>query len=348
MNTGNDPIALSVVAPCYNEFDGLREFVRRAEASCQKATGESYEIILVDDGSTDKTWSLIETLTAASRQVIGVRLFRNHGHQLAVSAGLSVARGGRVLIIDADLQDPPEAVPEMMAIMDAGADVVYGQRISRKGETWFKLMTAFLFYRLLSRLSHVNIPQDTGDFRLISREVADILLLMPERNRFLRGMVSWIGGRQVAYPYERQPRLAGSTGYTVRKMIRFAVDALTSFSIVPLRIATWLGLMTALIAILIIGYAVYSKFAGNVVQGWTSAVAASAFFASIQLIVLGVMGEYLGRLVEEQKQRPLFMIKCIKIGNRSVSIPHQEPACRPADIQSILANFKMQGTAKKD
>ena len=238
-------LRLSVVAPCHNEEESLAEFHRRTAAAAAVAVGESYEIVLVDDGSTDATWAGIEALSATDPRVVGVRLMRNHGHQLAATAGLATARGARIMLIDADLQDPPELIADMMALMDRGADVVYGQRRSREGESWFKTYTAATFYRLLSRLANVRIPQDTGDFRLMSRRVLDVMLTMPERERFIRGMVSWIGGRQVPLLYERKARFAGTTKYNLPKMIRFATDAITSFSIGPLRLASWLGIVFA-------------------------------------------------------------------------------------------------------
>jgi dolichol-phosphate mannosyltransferase len=248
---------VSVVAPCYNEELVLLEFYRKASSACRVAVGDSYELLFVDDGSRDATWRKICDLSASDPHVVGVRLFRNHGHQLAVTAGLALTQGERVLLIDADLQDPPELLSEMMAAMDQGADVVYGTRSARKGETFFKLVTASLFYRLLNSLSKVPIPRDTGDFRLMQRAVVDILNAMPEQHRFIRGMVSWIGGKQIAFPYERDARYAGTTKYPLRKMIRFAVDGITSFSTTPLRIAVWLGLTSAALSFLVLGYALF-------------------------------------------------------------------------------------------
>ncbi|OLP58389.1 glycosyltransferase [Xaviernesmea oryzae] len=314
-------IRLSVVAPCYNEEAVLRDFHKRMSRACRFATGEDHEIILVDDGSSDTTWSLIEALADEDAHVVGVRLFRNHGHQLAVTAGLSVAKGDRVLLIDADLQDPPELLSKMMRIMDGGADVVYGQRAARMGESTFKLASAALFYRLLNKLSAVPIPRDTGDFRLMNRTVVDILRGMPEQHRFIRGMVSWIGGRQVPMPYVREPRFAGVTKYPLRKMIAFATDALTSFSTVPLQLAVWLGLMSGVFAFLILSYAVLQWMLGNVVPGWASSLVAISFFSGVQLIVMGVFGEYLGRVVQEMKRRPLFTIASIRQAGISTPLP---------------------------
>ncbi|MBB3353018.1 dolichol-phosphate mannosyltransferase [Rhizobium sp. BK049] len=312
---------LSIVAPCHNEEEGLREFCRRAAAAARSVAGDAFEIILVDDGSSDGTWEIISDLAAKVPQVLGVRLLRNHGHQLASTAGLSASRGERVLLIDADLQDPPELLLMMMPIMERGADVVYGQRTRREGETWFKLATASLFYRALARLASVTIPRDTGDFRLMRRRVIDILLAMPERDRFIRGMVSWIGGRQVALPYERDARFAGSTKYPLRKMINFALDAITSFSTTPLRIATWLGMISAGIAMALLVYTFVRWLQGETVTGWSSIMAAVSAFSAIQLICIGIIGEYLGRLVQESKKRPMFMIETILRGSEHAELP---------------------------
>lgn len=303
--------AVSIVAPCYNEADCLREFYRRAAGAARASAGEAFEIVLVDDGSRDRTWELIAEIAAGDPHVVGVRLMRNHGHQLAASAGLSLARGDRVMLIDADLQDPPELLAPMMAQMDAGADVVYGQRTARHAETWFKRATAFGFYRLLSRLAAVPIPRDTGDFRLMRRRVVEVLVAMPERQRFLRGLVSWIGGRQVALQYERQSRHAGSSKYPLRKMIQFAADAITSFSVGPLRYATYLGLLAAAFGGLLLLYTAWRWALGHTVLGWSSIMAAIALFSAVQLIVLGIQGEYIGRLFQEAKARPLFLIDTV-------------------------------------
>lgn len=318
---------LSIVAPCYNEEESLAAFCERALSAARDAA-ERFEIVLVDDGSRDRTWPLIQSLAHMHPEVVGVRLLRNHGHQLAASAGLAVSRGERVMLIDADLQDPPELLSDMMRLMNEGADVVYGQRISREGETWFKTWSASVFYRVLSKLTSIEIPKDTGDFRLMSRRVVDILVSMPEHDRFLRGMVSWIGGRQVALPYERHARYAGATKYPLSKMIRFATDAVTSFSAVPLRLSMWLGLVAAAIAVLLLVMTVVQWMMSNVVPGWSSLMVAVSGFAAVQLIVLGVIGEYLGRLVNENKRRPLFLIDTITSSEIAVPHPVRETAKR--------------------
>ena len=218
---------LSVVVPCYDEAAVIRELHRRVTTVCRSLVGDSYELVLVNDGSRDKTWEILQMLAHCDDLVFAVDLSRNHGHQLALSAGLSLARGDRILVIDADLQDPPELLPHMMQLMDDGADVVYGQRVERDGETWFKKVSARTFYRLLLRMTDVPIPQDTGDFRLMSRRVVDALLAMPEYQRFIRGMVAWIGFRQVPLQYHRDKRFAGETKYSFGKMLTFALDAIT-------------------------------------------------------------------------------------------------------------------------
>lgn len=305
---------LSVVAPCYNEQEVLPEFLRRTRAVCE-ALGLPYEIVLVDDGSSDLSWGIIAQAAAADPRILGVRLRRNHGHQLALSAGIAASTGERVLLIDADLQDPPELLPAMMALMQAEeADVVYGRRRERAGETLFKRASASAFYKLIGWLSDVDIPRDTGDFRLITRPVADLLVQMPERHRFIRGMVAWIGGRQVPLFYDRQAREAGSTKYPLRRMLRFATDAITGFSRRPLQVATGLGVLAALMSLALLVYSVVGWLLGSNVPGWTSLMAAIGFFSALQFFLIGVLGEYLGRLYEESRGRPLFM-EATRVGN---------------------------------
>jgi polyisoprenyl-phosphate glycosyltransferase len=300
---------LSVVAPCYNEEGGLAELHRRLDAVCRELC-KSYEIVLVNDGSSDATWEKIQELSANNPSVVGINLSRNHGHQLALSAGLSLCRGERILIIDADLQDPPELLPEMLKLMDAGADVVYGQRLSRQGETWFKLATARWFYKLLNYLSDIDIPSNTGDFRLMSRRALDALLAMPEQSRFIRGMVSWLGFKQVPIHYNRLERFAGQTHYPFVKMFKLAVDAITSFSVKPLRLATYLGLGVGTLTALYALYAFGSwLLGGKVVPGWMSLMLVVLFIASVQFVIMGVLGEYIGRIYIESKHRPLFVIR---------------------------------------
>ena len=303
-----DRPGLSVVVPCYDEQEVLDELHRRVTHSCAMV-GTDYELVLVNDGSRDRTWAIMEQLAAVDRHLVAINLSRNHGHQLALTAGLSLARGDRVLILDADLQDPPELLPAMMRIMDGGVDVVYGRRRRRDGDGPAKRATAALFYRLVACLTDVPIPCDTGDFRLVSRRALDVLLGLPERHRFVRGMISWIGFRQEPFAYDRCPRHAGRTKYPIRKMVRFALDAITAFSIKPLTLASWAGLVTGLCACLLVAYSVAAWARGEAVVGWTSLMATIALLGSVQLIVLGIIGEYLGRTYEQVKGRPLFVIE---------------------------------------
>ena len=302
-------LRLSVVVPCYNEQESVRELHRKVSAVCRQCVGAQYELVLVNDGSTDRTWKIMAELSCADPQLVAVNLSRNHGHQLALSAGLQMCRGDRIFILDADLQDPPELLAEMMARMDQGCDVVFGQRIRREGETAFKRLSAFLFYRLLDRMVEIDIPKDTGDFRLMSRRSLDILNSMPEHHRFIRGMVSWIGLRQEAVPYERAGRFAGETKYPLSKMIRFAIDAITGFSVRPLRMASYCGIGFGIATLLLLSYVFVHYFTGRTVDGWTSLAVIILALGSVQLIVAGVLGEYLGRLYMESKHRPLFVIE---------------------------------------
>jgi polyisoprenyl-phosphate glycosyltransferase len=303
------PLNLSIVVPCYNEERALEKLYLRLQAACE-AVGESdFEIILVNDGSRDRTWAAIVELCDRDRRVVGVNLSRNHGHQLALSAGLSLSSGQRVLVIDADLQDPPELLPQMMRLMDGDADVVYGQRKSRAGETRFKTSTAVAFYRLLHRLAETSIPRDAGDFRLMRREVVDVLNSMPEHHRFIRGMVSWIGYNQVALPYDRAPRISGETNYPLRKMMHLALDAITGFSTAPLRFSTYAAGSFLVLALILAVYVVYAVVFIGAVKGWASLFLGFLIFSSVQLFCLGLVGEYVGRIYIESKRRPLYVIK---------------------------------------
>ena len=302
------PLGLSVVAPCYNEEGSLPAFVERMSAAARAAVGDGFELILVNDGSRDATWACIQALSLARPEIVGVNLSRNHGHQLAVTAGLNLSRGARVLVIDADLQDPPEVLAEMLARMDEGYDVVYGKRRSRGGESAFKLATAKGFYRLLHSVSEVEIPQDVGDFRLMSRRIVDRLNAMPEQDRFLRGMVAWLGGRQTEVLYDRDARHAGETAYTLSKMVRLAVNGLTGFSTAPLKIAVVLAFAGIALAAPIILYAFYGALMGRSEKGWASLALIQVFFGVGQLGCLAIIGAYLGRIYTQVKGRPLFMV----------------------------------------
>jgi dolichol-phosphate mannosyltransferase len=259
----------------------------------------------------------MESLAAADSHVLAINLSRNHGHQLALTAGLDLCRGSTILIIDADLQDPPELLPAMFAAMrEQGADVVYGVRKSRAGETAFKRATAHGFYRLLSRATEVDIPLDAGDFRLMSRRALDALLAMPEQARFIRGMVAWIGFKQVPVPYDRAERFAGATKYPFGKMLRFALDALTGFSSAPLKLASHAGLLLAGGSVLLILYIAYAWIAGRSIQGWTSLMLVVVVLGAVQMFVLALMGEYIGRLYNEAKRRPLYVVQEIAGGGQ--------------------------------
>ncbi|MBN2751253.1 MAG: glycosyltransferase family 2 protein [Rhodospirillaceae bacterium] len=300
---------LSCVIPCFNEEETLPELYRRVTAALEAAPISGYELILVNDGSQDDSWTMMSGLCANDTRVVAINLARNHGHQLALTAGLHHSHGDLVLVIDADLQDPPELINEMMAVMKKeGADVVYGQRRQRAGETWFKRASAAAFYRFLGCVAEVDIPADTGDFRLMTRRITDTLNAMPEQHRFIRGMVSWIGYRQVPFLYDRAARFAGETKYPLRKMLRFAVDAITGFSISPLRLASLAGAITGGLAILLLVYTLISWVTDDTVRGWSSIMGTILLFGSVQMFVLGIMGEYLGRLYLQSKGRPLFLI----------------------------------------
>lgn len=315
---GAEPkLTLSVVIPCYNEVDNLTELHARTSAASREVVGDSYEIVLVNDGSADGTLLRIYELAADDPHVCGVDLARNYGHQIALSAGLELCGGERILVLDADLQDPPELLGQMMQRMDEGYDVVFGVRQARKGETWFKIATASVFYKILDRLSDTPIAADAGDFRLMNRRTLEYLNAMPERFRFVRGMVSWIGLRQVAISYSREPRFAGQTHYPLRKMVVLAVDAMTSFSIAPLRLASHLGLAFGFLGLALLAFAIGSWLTGNVLPGWTSLAAIMLILGSVQLFVLGVFGEYLGRMYIETKRRPLYIVNEVRRGSDS-------------------------------
>ena len=301
---------LSVVVPCYNEEAVLPELERRLEAVCQQTTGNDYEILLVNDGSRDRTWPAIQSIASRAPNVVGVNLSRNVGHQLAITAGLSLSRGERVLVIDADLQDPPELILEMAKKWKEGYEVVYAVRAEREGESWFKLWTASLFYRIIYRITDVKIPLDTGDFRLMDRKVVNVLKKMRERHRFPRGMSAWVGFKQIGVDYKRAARVAGETKYPFRKMFRLALNAITSFSYFPLQVATFFGFASAGIAIIAIPPVVYLRMTGSqAFFGQATTLIAVLFLGGVQLISLGVLGEYIGRLYDEAKGRPLYIVR---------------------------------------
>jgi dolichol-phosphate mannosyltransferase len=299
---------LSVVAPCFNEVETLAELHRRVSSTCQAAVGIDYEIVLVNDGSRDDTWRMMALLATRDPHVVAINLTRNYGKQVALTAGLDHCRGERVLIIDADLQDPPELLPQMLALMNDGADVVYGQRRSRSGETRLKTVLTWLFYRVWRRLADIDIPLDTGDFRLVNRRILTILRSMPERTRFIPGMVSWVGLKQTPIVYDRDARFAGATGLPLKKLVTLALDGITSFSVVPLRIASYIGLATGTLGLSMLLYTIGGWLFFHAPVGWASTTTIVLVMGSIQLMVLGIVGEYLGRLYMESKHRPLYLI----------------------------------------
>ena len=306
---------LSIVVPCFNEEACLGRLHERLTASARKAAGDDYEIVLVNDGSSDRSWEIMRGLSASDPHLVAINLSRNHGHQLALTAGLDLCRGQLILVIDADLQDPPELLPDMIQTMEReGADVVYGVRKSRAGETAFKRATAHGFYRLLANATDVDIPLDAGDFRLMSRRALDVLLAMPEQARFIRGMVAWIGFRQVPILYDRDERFAGETKYPLSKMIRFAIDALTGFSSAPLKLASHAGLALSAGSVLIVLYILVGWMDGRSIPGWTSLMLVVVVLGAVQMFVLALMGEYIGRLYNEAKGRPLYIVQEIAGG----------------------------------
>jgi dolichol-phosphate mannosyltransferase len=307
---------ISIVVPCFNEEACLVELHQRLSAAARSVAGADYELVLVNDGSSDGSWPAMRRLAANDAHVVAINLSRNHGHQLALTAGLDLCRGDTVLIIDADLQDPPELLaPMLQAMRESGGDVVYGVRRSRSGETAFKRATAHGFYRLLSRATEVDSPLDAGDFRLMSRRALDALLAMPEQARFIRGMVAWIGFKQVPFAYDRQTRFAGETKYPLRKMIRFALDALTGFSSAPLKLASHVGFGLSVGSVLLVLYIAYAWLSGRSIQGWTSLMLIVVILGAIQMFVLALMGEYIGRLYNEAKKRPLYIVEEIAGGD---------------------------------
>jgi polyisoprenyl-phosphate glycosyltransferase len=298
-------VQISVVAPVFNEEALLRDFYKRTAAALKDY---SFEILLVDDGSRDLSWQIISELSQKDSRVKGIGFSRNFGHQAALTAGLEHAAGEAIVLIDSDLQDPPEVIVDMIRKWQEGFDVVYGMRGERQGETWFKKITATLFYRLLRKSSRVHIPVETGDFRLMSRAVVDALNQLPERVRFLRGLSSWVGYRQTGISYKRDPRSAGETKFPFLKMLTFAFDGISSFSSTPLQVASFLGIVSTGIAFLLLVYSLLIRmFSDAVVKGWTSLMFGIFFMGGIQLLMIGVIGEYVGRIYEEVKRRPLYL-----------------------------------------
>jgi polyisoprenyl-phosphate glycosyltransferase len=305
--TAEHPI-YSVVAPVFNEAETLPHFYERV-IRVMEEIGEPFEIVLINDGSRDKTYSILQEIHTKDTRVRIIDFSRNFGHQIAISAGLDYAQGDAVIVLDSDLQDPPEVIPELIARWKDGAEVVYAQRAKRKGETFFKLATAAAFYRLIQRITAVNIPSDTGDFRLLDRQVVDALIKMREHHRFMRGLSAWVGFRQDAVLYERHERFAGTTKYPLNKMIRFSLDAITSFSHVPLQIATSLGFGLAVVSLIGILIAIILRLFTDAIVGQATTLIMVLFMGGIQLIFLGIIGEYLGRIYDEVRARPLYIVR---------------------------------------
>jgi len=304
-----DHPTLSVVAPCFNEEGVLHELYRRI-SQVLDSSGESWELVLVNDGSRDRTPEIMRELHAQDERVKVVDFARNFGHQIAVTAGMDYARGDAVVLIDADLQDPPELILEMLTKWREGYEVVYAIRAERKGETWFKEFTAKAFYRIIYKITDIDIPMDTGDFRLMDRKVVNALKTMHEKHRFMRGMSVWVGFRQTGVKYVRAERYAGETKYPLKKMLKFAMDGITSFSYFPLQLATYIGFAAAVIAVLGIIITIILRLSGShAFLGQATTLVSVLFLGGVQLICLGILGEYLGRIYDEVKGRPLYIVR---------------------------------------
>ncbi len=299
----------TIIAPIYNEIDNIQHLYQRV-SEVMESTGESWEFVMVDDGSSDGSRGAILDLQAQDQRIVPVIFARNFGHQIAVTAGLDYSRGDAVVIIDADLQDPPEVILQLIEKWKEGYEVVYAVRSKREGESWFKLFTASAFYRVIRRITDVDLPMDTGDFRLLDRSVVKVLNGMREKHRFLRGMSVWVGFRQTGVEYERAERFAGETKYPLKKMLRLASDAITGFSYFPLQMATYLGFIAAGLSILAIPVVIILRLTGShPLLGQATTLIAVLFLGGVQLISLGILGEYVGRLYDEAKDRPLYIVR---------------------------------------
>ncbi len=301
---------VSVVIPMYYEEEVANECYNKVSSILKNLENYDYEIIFINDGSKDKTLEILESLAKQDEKIKVISFSRNFGHQAAVTAGLKEVAGDAIVIIDADLQDPPELIPDMLKFWEQGNEVIYGKRKTRKGESHFKLFTAKMFYKTLNALSDVEIPKDTGDFRLVDRKVVDVVNSLPEHNKFLRGLFSWVGFKQIPYEYERQERFAGKTKYPLKKMLKLASDGIISFSNKPIKLVGALGMFSIVISILLLIYAIISYIfkLNNLSAGWTSIIVAITFFAGVQLLSLWVISEYIGRIYDEAKGRPQYII----------------------------------------
>lgn len=302
---------ISVVIPVFNEIEVIDACYARLTEVMRGLDGFDYELVFVDDGSRDDTHARLVTFHAQDPHLKIIKFSRNFGHQIAVTAGVDEASGDAVVIIDADLQDPPEVIPQMVRKWQEGFDVVYGVRKRRAGESRLKLMTAAAFYRLLRSFTNIEIPADVGDFRLLSARAAEQLRKLREKDRFVRGLVSWVGFRQVGLPYERESRLAGETKYPFRKMLKFAVDGITSFSSLPLRLASWLGYLASFLAFIYLASVFVQRAMGYTVEGWATIMVAMLFMGGVQLICIGIIGEYIGRIFNETKGRPMYVVESV-------------------------------------
>lgn len=301
---------LSIVIPMYYEEEVANECYERMTKVCKSISDYEYEIIFVNDGSKDKTFEILENISKKDKNIKVISFARNFGHQCAVTAGLKYTTGDAIVIIDADMQDPPELIPEMLKLWEQGNEVIYGKRKKREGESRFKLLTASMFYKTLNALSDVEIPKDTGDFRLVDKKVVDTINAMPEHNKFLRGLFSWVGYKQYAYEYERKERYAGETKYPLKKMLKLATDGIIGFSTKPLKLLGGLGIVSIIISFIILLYALFSFIFdwNNVEAGWTSIMVSITFFAGVQLLSIWVLSEYVGRIYDESKGRPQYII----------------------------------------
>ena len=301
---------ISLVIPMYCEEKVAKECYKRVKECLDRLENYNYEIIFINDGSKDKTLEILEQIAENDKQVKIISFSRNFGHQAAVTAGLQEVTGDAIVIMDADLQDPPELIPDMLKLWEEGNEVIYAKIKTRKGESAFKLLTASMFYKTLNALSDVEIPKDTGDFRLVDKKVVDTINNMPEHNKFLRGLFSWVGYKQIPFEYERQERFAGTTKYPLKKMLKLASDGIISFSTKPLKLLGSLGIISIIISIIILIYALASYIfkLNNLSAGWTSLMVAITFFAGVQLLSIWIISEYIGRIYDESKQRPQYII----------------------------------------
>jgi len=302
-------VKYSIVVPVYNEEEVIHETYRRL-TEVMRSTKEAYELLFVNDGSRDRTAEIIKEYSEQDPAVVLLDFARNFGHQIAITAGMDYARGEAVVVIDADLQDPPELILEMIEKWKQGFDVVYAKRTKRKGETYFKKQTAAMFYRFLSAMTDIDIPLDTGDFRLLDRKVCNQMNSIQEKNRFVRGLVSWVGFKQIAVEYERDERLAGESKYPLKKMLKLSMDGITSFSYKPLKLASYAGVTLSGIGFIYLLVVLYLKlFTDSTITGWSSLIVIQLFFSGIILIILGMIGEYIGRIYDETKNRPLYIVR---------------------------------------